>query len=273
MSGVSEHSGAEWPEIVSAALVGTDRRPPYDPADGGDPAVELLERAAVETVRRRAGQRLSRGEPLPPAAAEDRPAVSRAAADRLARILGGEHARLLPEWLAEAARRGLRVPPHLLPELLDHAAKDRSIRPHVAALAGRRGRWLATLHDAWPFLAKELTTPPPAPADRVAPGSATPGRADHAGPGVVAVPESAAPAGGGLPDSAGSREPDAGTPGPPDPVGPGTAVVPDAANPGVPDSRVPGWNGPTGPDRAVGPDSAGPGVRKRGDLVGPSTPG
>ncbi|MFI0418489.1 DUF5691 domain-containing protein [Spongiactinospora sp. 9N601] len=194
-----ERSGAQWQQIVSAALVGTDRRPPYDPAGGGDPAVDLLERAAVETVRRRAGQRLSRGEPLPPAPAEDRPAVSRAAADRLARILGGEHSRLLPEWLAEAARQGLRVPPHLLPELLDHAAKDRSIRPHVAALAARRGRWLATLHDAaWPFLAKELTTPPAHPAAPGlpgVPGAGTPGQAGLVGPDTPGAPGSGEAAG------------------------------------------------------------------------------
>ncbi|MCG5214159.1 DUF5691 domain-containing protein [Streptosporangium soli] len=140
-----------WQELVSAALVGTDRRPLAT-------AGELLERAAVQAVRRRAGQRLSRGEPLPAAPPEERPVVSRAAGDRLARICDGEHPRLLPEWLAAAATRGLRVPPHLLPELLDHAARDRSIRGHVGALAGQRGRWLAGLgNEKWAYLLQEPT--------------------------------------------------------------------------------------------------------------------
>jgi hypothetical protein len=127
--------------------------------------VDLLERAAVQAVRRRAGQRLRRGEPLPAAPPEDREVVSRAAADRLARIIGGEWPKLLPEWLSVAAARGLRVPPHLLPELLDHGARDRSIRPDIGALAGHRGRWLAALGDRehgaggrkWAYLLEEPT--------------------------------------------------------------------------------------------------------------------
>ncbi|MFB9493374.1 DUF5691 domain-containing protein, partial [Nonomuraea dietziae] len=84
-----------WEELVSAALVGTDRRP-YD----GD----LLGDAAVEVVRLRAGQSAPEQEPraLTPAPEEEREVVGAAAAARLARILGGEHPRVLPEWLAAA---------------------------------------------------------------------------------------------------------------------------------------------------------------------------
>ncbi|GAA5086648.1 hypothetical protein HNP84_000865 [Thermocatellispora tengchongensis] len=123
-----------------------------------DSAVALLEMAAVRTVERRAGQRLNRGESLPVAPREDRPVVSRAAADRLARILGGELPRLLPEWLAAAAGAGLRLPAYLLPEVLDRAARDRSLRSHAGALAGQRGRWLARVGAAqWAYLLEEPT--------------------------------------------------------------------------------------------------------------------
>nr|WP_260408152.1 DUF5691 domain-containing protein [Planomonospora venezuelensis] len=128
-----------------------------------DPAAELLGRAAVQTVRARAGQRLRAGEPLEPAPPEEQLALPRAAGDRLARILGGERPRLLAEWLRTAADRGYRLSPHLLPELLDHAARDRSIRPHLGVLAGRRGRWLAALNPAWGFLAEEATVAGPSP--------------------------------------------------------------------------------------------------------------
>ncbi|MFC4056982.1 DUF5691 domain-containing protein [Planomonospora corallina] len=157
-----------WEELVSTALVGTDRRPLPGPAGraagSADPAAELLEQAAVRTVRARAGRLPRRGEPLEPAPAEERPLVPRAAADRLARILAGEQGRLLPEWLAAAAGRGHRVPSRLLPELLDHAARDRSIRPFLGVLAGRRGRWLAALNPAWGFLEQEATGAPRVPA-------------------------------------------------------------------------------------------------------------
>ncbi|MEU7897756.1 DUF5691 domain-containing protein [Nonomuraea sp. NPDC049152] len=139
-----------WEELVSVALVGTDRRPYH-----GD----LLADAAVELVRRRAG-RVPDGEPPPaaaPAREEEQEAVSPAAAARLGAILGGRHPRLLPEWLAVAASTGRRVPPRLLPELLDKGARDRSIRPFLGVLAGRRGRWLAGLNPAWSYLMAEPT--------------------------------------------------------------------------------------------------------------------
>ncbi|GAA4206485.1 DUF5691 domain-containing protein [Streptosporangium oxazolinicum] len=148
-------TSAEWEDLVSTALVGTDRRPLPGP---GASEVELLGRAAVHTLRMRAGRRpVAPGEPTAVAAPEEQPAVSRAAGERLARILGGEQPRLLTEWLETAAARGYRLSPHLLPELLDHAAKDRSIRPHLGVLAGNRGRWLAGLNPAWGFLLEEVT--------------------------------------------------------------------------------------------------------------------
>ncbi|MBB2911584.1 hypothetical protein FHS43_002857 [Streptosporangium becharense] len=148
-------NAAEWEELVSVALVGTDRRPLAGRAGS---ETEVLARAAVRTLRVRAGRRpVPAGEPPAAAAAEKQPVVPRAAADRLARILGGENPRLLDEWLRAAAERGYRLTPHLLPELLDRAAKDRSIRPQAGVLAGERGRWLARLNPAWEFLLAEAT--------------------------------------------------------------------------------------------------------------------
>ncbi|GII83222.1 hypothetical protein Ssi03_12120 [Sphaerisporangium siamense] len=137
----------DWERLVSAALVGTDRRP--------QPG--LLGQAAARTVGARAGQRLQRGEPLPAAPAEEQPPVPRAAADRLARILGGEQSRLLPEWLEAAGALGYRLPAKLLPPVLDHGARDRSLRPSIGVLAGARGRWLATLNDTWKYVLEEAT--------------------------------------------------------------------------------------------------------------------
>ena len=137
-----------WDELASTALVGTDRRPYH-----GD----LLLDAAVQVARRRAGQWLREAGEQEPAPVEDRPAVPRRAAERLVRILGGEFDRLLPEWLATAAATGRRVPPFVLPELLDRGRRDRSIRAHLGVLAGQRGRWLAGLNPAWAYLLEEPT--------------------------------------------------------------------------------------------------------------------
>jgi hypothetical protein len=141
-----------WEDLVSTALVGTDRR-------SASPG-EVLEQAAVQVVRARAGRRTHEGRPPAPAAEETRPLAARAAGDRLARMLGGEQARLLPEWLEAAAAIGVRVPAHLIPGLLDLGARDRSIRSHLGALTGARGRWLAALNPAWSYLLDEAADMP-----------------------------------------------------------------------------------------------------------------
>ncbi|MEW9529835.1 DUF5691 domain-containing protein [Microbispora sp. NPDC049125] len=144
---------ASWEELVSAALVGAERR--------AVPPGSVLEQAAVQVVRGRAGRRPLSGRAPAPAPAETLPLAPRAAGDRLARLLSGEHARLLPEWLALAARREVRVPARLIPELLDLGARDRSIRAHLGAVTGARGRWLAGLNSAWSYLLAEPAHVPP----------------------------------------------------------------------------------------------------------------
>jgi hypothetical protein len=71
-------------------------------------------------------------------------------------MLGGEHAELLPEWLAATAGRGRRVPAQLLPALLHQArrgpAVDSGLRRLVAVAGGARARWLAGLNPEWTFV-------------------------------------------------------------------------------------------------------------------------
>ena len=78
--------------------------------------------------------------------------MSPAAARRLARLLAGERSALLPEWLALAAKHGMRVPPEHLPGLATAAAGRTALRPAVAAAAGPRGPWLAGHEPGWAFL-------------------------------------------------------------------------------------------------------------------------
>jgi uncharacterized protein DUF5691 len=173
-SGGPESGGAEagWAEHVTAALLGTRRRSaPAFPDAGGDSADEaarLLAQAALLTVRRRAGRRPEPAEPLAPAPAETAPVVSPAAAGRVERILAGEQARVLPEWLAAAAAADRRVPAGILPDLLDRGRTDRALRPHIARAGGRRAMWLALRNPDWAYLVGEPAVPRPAD-----PGDAT----------------------------------------------------------------------------------------------------
>ena len=180
-----------WQDLVTASLIGTERAvvPPVqipgwpggdDAAAGSgrsDPADLLLGRAALLTAARRAGRVPDRAEPLPVAGPDPRPAVSQAAGRRLARMLGGEHPDLLPEWLTAAVIRGLRPPAELLPALLDRARRVAAADPELRRLAvqagGARARWLAGLNPDWAFAADEprpAQTREPRPAQTREPG-------------------------------------------------------------------------------------------------------
>ncbi|MER6123992.1 DUF5691 domain-containing protein [Streptomyces sp. NPDC001795] len=159
-------SAVPWEELVTVALLGTDRRtPPWLPP-GRQAPTALLDLAAVETVRRRAGLRPSPAGARPePAAADPRPLLPPAAARRLAMLLsdrpgtgaGGRRGaapdlmELLPQWLALANERGFAPPPEALPVLLDAARGRTDLRPAALAFAGPRALWLARLNPDWRF--------------------------------------------------------------------------------------------------------------------------
>jgi Family of unknown function (DUF5691) len=144
-----------WRELVSTALLGTERRDVIAAAplevSRETPEEELLARAAVTVVYRRAGMRPQAGATLlPQAPSETLPRCSPAAALRLSLILGGEFAGVLDEWLDLARARGVRVPEELLPALFAHAHGRLEA---VLAVAGERGRWLAGVDDAYAWAA------------------------------------------------------------------------------------------------------------------------
>ncbi len=154
-----------WQDLVTASLIGTERsavplvavRGVPTPADAlADPAAILLDRAALLTVARRGGRQAEQAEPLPPAEPDPAPAVGRAAARRLARMLGGEHPDVLAEWLAAVVARGRRAPAALLPALLDRARRFAAVDPELRRLAaeagGSRARWLAGFNPDWKFV-------------------------------------------------------------------------------------------------------------------------
>jgi hypothetical protein len=159
-----------WPDLLTTALLGTDRR-------GGTPTA-LLDAAATATVRRRAGLRPATAHSRPvPAPPDTRPALPPAAHRRLALLLadrdrttssssssspsgaggGGRRgaapnlSELLPQWLTSANEHGYAAPPALLPALLDAARARTDLRADALALAGPRALWLAELNPDWKF--------------------------------------------------------------------------------------------------------------------------
>ncbi|MFE6590436.1 DUF5691 domain-containing protein [Streptomyces sp. NPDC057781] len=155
-----------WEELVTSALLGTDRRTPPGCEPGPRAPAALLDAAAAETVRRRAGLCPARAARRPEPAPEDpRPPLPAAAAHRLTMLLtdrpgtagGGRRGtapdlmELLPQWLATANARGFAAPPQAVPALLDAARGRTDLRPAALTFAGPRALWLARLNPDWRF--------------------------------------------------------------------------------------------------------------------------
>jgi hypothetical protein len=146
---VAEH----WHELVTAALLGTDRREPPAPPGGPladvvadacapTPSMRMLTTVAASTAARRAGLR-----PLPPRSplagppADQRPMVSAAAGARW-RVLVADWPVLEDEWLNTVARRGLRLPPDVLVGLLRRHQRDAGRAAVVMRLGDPVASWL-----------------------------------------------------------------------------------------------------------------------------------
>ncbi|MEW2621090.1 DUF5691 domain-containing protein [Streptomyces sp. NPDC048106] len=168
MSTAAPHEAAvnDWEDLVTTALLGTDRRPPARLAPGRPAPLALLDAAAEATVRRRAGLRAARAARRPERApADPRPALPAAAAGRLAALLadrsggtgGGRRGsspdlmELLPQWLAAANAYGYAAPAQALPALLDAARGRTDLRPAALTFAGPRALWLARFNPDWRF--------------------------------------------------------------------------------------------------------------------------
>ncbi|MFE5212116.1 DUF5691 domain-containing protein [Streptomyces sp. NPDC056600] len=165
-------TASEWEDLVTTALLGTERRPPSVPSHGREAPVALLDEAAQQTLRRRAGLLPAQAAPLPrPAPADPRPPLPPAAARRLSMLLtarpgtGGGGRRgttpdlveLLPQWLSLADERGYAAPPEALPALLEAARGRTDLRPAVISFAGPRALWLAGLNPEWRFALRAAT--------------------------------------------------------------------------------------------------------------------
>ncbi|MFC8565637.1 DUF5691 domain-containing protein [Streptomyces sp. NPDC057245] len=175
-TGAAEPTG--WEALVTAALLGTDRRTPPGSEPGAGAPGALLDSAAAETVRRRAGLRPARAARRPDPAPEDpRPVLPADAAHRLTVLLADRPGpaavgrrgsapdlmELLPQWLATANSRGFAAPPEALPALLDAARGRTDLRPAVLAFAGPRAVWLARLNPDWRFALRATPGAGPVP--------------------------------------------------------------------------------------------------------------
>lgn len=149
-----------WNDFVSSALIGAEKGAPVALPAPLETTLgqsgSFLTRAGGLALWRKAGWKPATGE-NPPAAAtpeETRP-LRGASKDHLRTMLGGRFTGVLPEWLDAATKSGKRIPPELLPTLLDRAKQDRALRTRSLAAGGNRAQWLAAHNPDWIFAARE----------------------------------------------------------------------------------------------------------------------
>lgn len=160
-----------WTELVSAALVGTERRafvpspspgpsPDSATAAAPDPARALLREAMLAALPALTGTQPAPYEgPLPQSApADERPLIPSAARLRL-RAVVDVHPKYLGEWLAAVHAAGCRIPSAALPGLLEAGRNNVALRGELAEVLGERGRWLARQNPEWRYLLRESCGP------------------------------------------------------------------------------------------------------------------
>ncbi len=154
-----------WQDVVTAALVGSDRlSPTLPPVEGelgklleklnaAEPEKFLLGAAAAISLHQRAGKVPKRATAkITPCDLEDLPPCSDRAGQYLTRILRGEHPELLYKWLAMAQATSVRVSDAALPELLERGKTQLKLREAMVPVLGKRGCWLAAQNPDWNYI-------------------------------------------------------------------------------------------------------------------------
>ena len=158
-----------WTDLVTTALLGTDRRPiptplpePWEAHDlqDTDPAGQLLDLAAVHRAAARTGRAAVRLPEPPHPPGDQLPAAPALAQLILKRLLSRPEPTRIMLWLNGCVHHGLTVAPELWTPLADHLVHgDRYPAVTVSAAFGTRGVWFVSQNPAWSPLVSRLHPP------------------------------------------------------------------------------------------------------------------
>lgn len=159
-----------WPSVLQTILIGVDRRKlPAETAAGlglaasEDPVRTALEALASAALLRKAGTAPASAAGLEHAEqrADDESVqtiLPAAAVRDLQRMLGGSYSEGLPEFLSLLQQHGYRLPPELLPDLLDQCLREPALAAQLTPVLGKRGLWLSHQNERWRHLAADVSS-------------------------------------------------------------------------------------------------------------------
>ncbi len=153
--------------LTIVALLGTERRQlPAAPTGLGtlsqsSPEAELLTKAATVNLYQKAARMTETTVRLQQeVAVEDaKPAINRVAIAMLQQMVSGHYKGLLPEFLRLVAQSGQRLPHVILPQLLEMAHYDTSLRKAFLAVTTPRAIWLGHQNSAWRYVLAANNSP------------------------------------------------------------------------------------------------------------------
>lgn len=146
-------TGDYWREMVTVALLGTDRRDPPAPLAGGladlaaddpqpTPSQRLLQQVAACAVARRAGVLPGAVVPsIAPPDGDERPITPPAATATWRRVVS-DWPVLEDEWVLAVVRSGRRLAPELVVPLLARHRTDATRHARALVAAGTLGQWM-----------------------------------------------------------------------------------------------------------------------------------
>ena len=158
-----------WPAVLQTILIGTDRRKLPEEAAialglhiSEDPVKTALEALASAALLRKAGASaavvdvFAASEPSV-GEASGQPVLKEVSVGYLKRMLSGTYAEGLPEFVDLMQQRGYRLPPELLPDLLDLCLQEPAFAARLAPALGKRGHWLAQQNERWHSLVVDVS--------------------------------------------------------------------------------------------------------------------
>lgn len=158
-----------WQDIISTALVGSERHPLKidgvdDPSSlgfviaqhaSGNIERAILTSASIATVYQRSGQKLA-GLDTPPDIEASKPETRiecpQSASYLISRTINDKYVDILMDVFEILAEHKLRIPYPLIPDILDLAKRHVAFRDVLPDVIGERGRWLISQNPDWSYV-------------------------------------------------------------------------------------------------------------------------